>query len=502
MPGLADWIAGEARIATRRMLDAVSATRLVMERPGFGQRIVPRPGSILASPVPAHYDPEPDYFFHWFRDSAIVVDALRVALAAGYADRTAVVRLREFLEFTGSLHSLDGNEFLRRSNFRAQVQPAFLSYLRPDEEIAALSGAAVLADVRVNADGMPDVLRWSRPQTDGPATRCLALLRWREQFPRLEQDRTLKSLLAAVIGTDLAFTLDHVQLPSSDIWEEESGYHYYVQLVQAQALIRGADWLEGLGKPDSAGAVRTAGEETLARLDGFWDAAAGWYRSRAPGASLTPRRDLDIAVILAVLHSGRSSGRHSVLDPKVQATLAALEELFETEYPINRERPPGRGPALGRYADDHYYGGGAWYLATLAAAEFYFRLARALRAGAGLAVDANARFRRRLGATTAMPGREESARIAMERGDAIMRTVQAFTPGSGDLSEQFDRSTGAQSSARHLSWSYAAFITAAASREEAAPPIETGTAGIDPPAALDRDRSIAQLRSGLKFEPE
>ena len=24
------------------------------------------------------YDPEPDYFFHWFRDSAVVVDALRI----------------------------------------------------------------------------------------------------------------------------------------------------------------------------------------------------------------------------------------------------------------------------------------------------------------------------------------------------------------------------------------------------------------------------------------
>jgi len=48
-----------------------------------------------------------------------------------------------------------------------------------------------------------------------------------------------------------------------------------------------------------------------------------------------------------------------------------------------------------------------------------------------------------------------------------MRTVQAYTPASGDLSEQFDRATGAQISAKHLAWSYAAFITAAASRRRA-----------------------------------
>jgi glucoamylase len=35
------------------------------------------------------------------------------------------------------------------------------------------------------------------------------------------------------------------------------------------------------------------------------------------------------------------------------------------------------------------------------------------------------------------------------------------------LSEQFDCTTGAQTSAKHLTWSYAAFITAVASRAQA-----------------------------------
>ena len=52
----------------------------------------------------------------------------------------------------------------------------------------------------------------------------------------------------------------------------------------------------------------------------------------------------------------------------------------------------------------------------------------------------------------------------MERGDAYLETVRAFTPESGDLSEQFDQTSGAQTSARHLAWSYAAFLTAVAAR--------------------------------------
>jgi glucoamylase len=89
---LDDWIDKEARFAAGAVLRAVSATNLVKNRPGFGQRIVPRPGSVLASPVPAAYDPDPDYFFHWSRDSAIVIDALRVAETGLRPDRCRRLR--------------------------------------------------------------------------------------------------------------------------------------------------------------------------------------------------------------------------------------------------------------------------------------------------------------------------------------------------------------------------------------------------------------------------
>jgi glucoamylase len=91
---------------------------------------------------------------------------------------------------------------------------------------------------------------------------------------------------------------------------------------------------------------------------------------------------------------------------------------------------------MGRYAGDKYYSGGAYYFSTLAAAEFCFRAA----IGSSAAVD------------------------LIRRGDAFLETVRRFTPPSGDLSEQFDQSTGAQTSARHLAWSYAAFISCIVAR--------------------------------------
>jgi len=464
MPKLTDWIAAETRFATDAMLAAVSATHLVTERRGLGQRVVPRPGSVLASPVPAHYDPDPDYFFHWFRDSALVIDALRVALLEGDAEPAAVGRLGEFVRFSRELGSLDGRAFLAQVTWRSGVQPAFLQFLRPEEEIAALSGESLRADVRVNADGTPDLIRWSRPQTDGPALRSLALMRW---WPLLA-DAQLREDASEVIDGDLAFVLSHTREPSFDIWEERNGHHYYTQLLGAEALRIGAAWLEEAGQAMRAQHCRAAADALISRLDALWSTAAGHYRASDAMPAADGSRELDIAVVLGALHTDRVRGRHSVLDPRTQATLAALEQLFEAEYAINRQLPEGLAPAMGRYPNDRYYSGGAYYFATLAAAEFHFRLADTLNTGEPLVTAAeNQEFLNRLGCPAASgDGRAVAAR-ALERGDAFMRTVQRFTPANGELAEQFDRTSGEQTSARRLSWSYAAFITAAAARAQA-----------------------------------
>jgi glucoamylase len=96
---------------------------------------------------------------------------------------------------------------------------------------------------------------------------------------------------------------------------------------------------------------------------------------------------------------------------------------------------------MGRYAGDVYYSGGAYYFSTLAAAEFCFRAA----------------------------AHSPSMQLT-DRGDAFLETVRAYTPPSGELSEQFDQRTGVQRSAQQLAWSYAAFISCAHARRRVIPP--------------------------------
>ncbi len=105
---------------------------------------------------------------------------------------------------------------------------------------------------------------------------------------------------------------------------------------------------------------------------------------------------------------------HSVRDPRMHATLARLEALFDVSYPINHQRPAG---AVRPWAVMPA-------TCTTPAARISFR-----------------RWARRSSAFS--PRRQaENAQVTaswFERGDAYLATVRAYTGPEGDLSEQFDQ---------------------------------------------------------------
>jgi GH15 family glucan-1,4-alpha-glucosidase len=438
MEALERWADREYRRAASAMLASVSPVDIVKDRPGFGQRVVARRGSIVASPVCAAYDPDPDYFFHWYRDSAIVVEALRRLEDDGLEPR-ALEPFADFVRFSLALGRLDGRRLVEAPGWRAAIHEDFVRYLRNDEELSAVHGEAIAADTRVNPDGTLDISKWARPQHDGPALRALAVLRW-TRSRRLDPE--LAAAAAALLRSDLAFTLARARVPCFDIWEEELGLHYFTLRVAAAALEEGADWLDAEGEPREAAACRDESARLLVELDGYWLPELHYYRSRVLASGLRSRKELDISVVLAALQAGEGAARHSAGDPRMHATLERLEALFDEQYPINHGRPAERAPAMGRYAQDRYYSGGAYYFSTLGAAELCYR--------------------------AAIVCADPPPWMWTRRGDAFLETVRAFTPASGDLSEQFDRTTGAQTSAKHLAWSYAAFITCLSARKAAA----------------------------------
>lgn len=447
---LSAWIDRQHAHAARQMLRSISPVGIVKTRPGFGQTIRPAPGSVVASPVPASYDPDPDYFFHWYRDSAIVIDALRLLHVEGRLGDEALRLFGDFARFSAALARLDGRHLTAASEeWRPRVAADFVQFLRPDAELQRVHGDAIAAETRVNPDGTLDISKWGRPQNDGPALRALTVLRWMRST---SLDADLQRTCDGLLREDLSFTRDHCGEPCYDIWEEERGLHYYTLRVGAHALDEGADWLASRGERLEAQSCRTESRAILERLDGYWLEDRGYYRSRVLDSGQASAKELDVAVIFAALQASDDRSAHSVRDPRIHATLDALDEVFAADYPINHGRPAARGPALGRYRADRYYSGGAYYFSTLAAAELCFRAARS-------------------------GGRD----TLLARGDRYLEAVRAFTPESGDMSEQFDQRTGEQTSAKHLAWSYAALISCAAARR-AAIGLEQGSGGCPGPA--------------------
>lgn len=474
-PGLERWIRRQSQASAERLLRNVSSgatvekrleTKFVADdrmelvrdalraRDGrlrlvgelLVQTVTAAPGSVVAAP--AGKPPEPDYFFHWTRDSALVMDVLITRLRTGPPAGRQVIRqrLEEFVSFTRKLQE-------------SQVPTG-------------------LGEPRVNADGTADFLKWSRPQHDGPALRALTLLRYREDL----EPGAAKALLEDVIRRDLDFIRERWSKDAFDLWEEYRGQDYYTRVVQLSALEAGArnDPARSVVYSEGAGKIAEALEAQWLPEQGIYGFGAGtrayWDGTRKE----KPGRNLDAAVLLAVLHGKRVVGRHSVLDDRVLSTAVKLEDQFDRLYAINRTRAPDEGVAMGRYEGDDYYGGNPFQLITLCYAELHYRLAAALVVGNRVDVTrwdleflSRALTRSgsgaRLAADEGLPDafREPLIRGLILRGDDLLRTLRRHTPESGELSEQFDKETGRPVSGRDLSWSHAALLTAVEARRAA-----------------------------------
>lgn len=418
------WIRAQRLASARTMRAASSATHLVRRREGFGWTVRPAAGSMLASPRMAGWDPEPDYFHHWIRDSAIVLRAVPLAISADPEARPFWLRhLADFVRF-----SLFISDPARRgpvqNPLRGTASAGHERYLRPDAELAALTGTAWLAEPRVAADGSPDMERWNRPQDDGPALRASAVMAVLDLLPPAALPGA-----EALIARDLAHTARVAGRPCHGPWEEDPPRRTtFTLLAQWDALDRGCARADAKGCPDLQ--MRAAADRVARLLTAAEDPATDGWRESVEA----PEGALDSVTCLAILHMRRHDGPFSITAPRTRATAAALEGVFAGLYPINRSREV---PAIGRWAEDVYFGGNPWYPATLGFAELHYRIAAATRDMA-----------------------------AFDKAEAWMELIQQVSPKpAGPLPEQFDRHDGRPVSCLDLAWSAAAFLEAAAARD-------------------------------------
>lgn len=410
----AAWLANQKKISLHKMLENIS-----------------RPDTVPGTVVAATTRENPNYYYHWVRDAALVINTLLLTTGDGVADEFDVLTDKILRDYA----TLSRRQQMTWTRSSWSGEPKF------------------------NPDGTAFADDWGRPQIDGPPLRAMTLIRWAKQLIlQGEADYVRKVLYDSSIPTqsvikgDLEYTAHHWNETSFDLWEEVKGRHFYTLMVSMSALNDGAYLAIMLG---DIGAASYYGDEARKIRSFIADRLVKSELSRILTTvdqedGLTYKTSqIDIAVVLGLLHAPSRGDFLNESAPVVLTSVETIIDAFRGLYRLNREQPE-LAPAIGRYPEDLYggatfAGGNPWVLTTLAAAEFYYKRSQAL----------------------AETGESAAATEAIRKGDTFVARMQLHTGPDGALSEQFSRENGYMTSVENLTWSYAASITAALARDKA-----------------------------------
>ncbi|GAB6902191.1 glycoside hydrolase family 15 protein [Kineosporia succinea] len=386
------------------------------------------PGAVIAAPSFPANSPgvDQDYVFNWTRDAAIVAMELSAANLPARGD-SGVEPLEDYVRFAS---------------------------------ICQGNAIPTLAHACFTIEGA------SRPwteQNDGPALQTSAIL---QAFGQL--DEPTQGLARQVMARNVEFLLGAYREPTTNLWEEHSGYSFFARSVQLRALREIATNTVGVTVPDG---LQEATDWLEHALSQHWDGSR--YLSlitdtQPPQDPAGPGYDPNIDVVMAAIY-----GAVPLTDTRLLATAAQLRAQWSdasspSVYPVNlADADLAIGPMVGRYPgdtydgdmSDHVQGGHPWALTTANFAELYYRLADGIRAYNTVPHDElSAPFFTQvgIGPDTA----PHDAVTALEQaGDQMLEAV-VYHSDNLELSEQFDGTTGFCRSVRNLTWSYAAYLSA------------------------------------------
>lgn len=402
-------------------------------------------GVMIASPSTQ----DPDYFFTWARDSGLTMKMVTDEFIQGNSDVRKLIQ--EYLQAQAVLQTLTSHSGTL-STGKGLGEPKFFTNL-------------------TRFDGP-----WGRPQRDGPALRATALLtyaRWLLDTGRPEDTAEAKDKIWPVVRNDLTYVAQYWNETGFDLWEETLGSSFFTTAVQHRALVEGAAIGRRLGQPVSA--YESQAPNVLCFLQSFWNGRHAVANTNTEEGF--KRTGIDANSILASIASFDPEAQcdDSTFQPCSARALANLKvyvDSFRTIYPINHGIPQNTAVATGRYTEDVYFGGHPWYLTTLAVAEQLYDAIQQWTSLNSITIsDLDLGFWKDVYSGSKIgtyKGDNQEFRYlsnaVLSFADGFIKVALNYTPPTGALSEQFSRDTGAQVSARDLTWSYAAFITTRAAR--------------------------------------
>jgi glucoamylase len=403
-------------------------------------------GVVVASPSRSN----PNYFYHWVRDAALVMSTIY------------------------DIYDREKNPQLKQ-----KLETALYNFVEMVKNNQAQSGFNDLGEPKYNVDGTPYTGPWGRPQNDGPALRAITLIKFANslidqgKIDWVKQNLYSPSLPANTpIKMDLEFVAQRFKHIGFDYWEEIRGLHFSTAMGQRKALLMGANLAQKLGDTHAANWYFLQAKKVEQLLARFWNPHKGFIEATIDQQGGFWKSQLDISSILGI-HHGSYGNFYQVTDSRVIKTAQAIEDSFNSLYQINRYKGD-LGTAIGRYPEDTYDGyrtdrqGHAWFLATFAMAEYHLRLKKALEAKFNNNKIWNIELLSELTGVHVHSEQQQNLisikhkilKKLEEKANRFFERADFHSGDNGHMSEQMNRYTGYMEGATDLTWSYASHLSA------------------------------------------
>jgi glucoamylase len=277
-------------------------------------------GYIVASPTVE----EPNYVYHWIRDSAIVMNSII------------------------DLYDMNEISYVELKNY-------FINYINFETKLLHIDSISHRGEPKFHIDGTSFNENWGRPQNDGPALRALTLMRYsrilitNNDFDTKLYDGIFPS--KSIIKNDLEYVCQTYKNKSFDLWEETNDYNYFTLFVQYRALFEGSKF--SFQHNDIRGGSKYLKMANNIKL--FLDL----FKNDYIYSHLTDNRkdnNLDSSVIIAHVIT------NDFYDKDLLKTIIKIIEQNKSAYDVNNIL---EYPLIGRYHRDHYYDGNPWILTTI-----------------------------------------------------------------------------------------------------------------------------------------
>ncbi|CAI7627973.1 unnamed protein product [Penicillium discolor] len=420
------WLASESAVARQGILDNIGSAGAYAANA--------KPGIVVASPSTS----DPDYYYTWTRDSALVFKTLVDMFKNG--DSALLDVIEEYISAQAYIQTVSNPS-------------------------GALSGGTGLGEPKFNADETAFTGSWGRPQRDGPALRATALISFGQWLIDNGYTTYATDIVWPVVRNDLSYVAQYWNQTGFDLWEEVSGSSFFTVAAQHRALVEGSTFASQVGS--SCSYCESQAPQVLCFLQSFW---TGSYILANFGGG---RSGKDANTLLGSIETfdpeaGCDDTTFQPCSARALANHKAVTDSFRSIYSVNSGIAAGKAVSVGRYPEDSYYNGNPWYLCTLAAAEqLYDAIYTWNRIGSLTITSVSLSFFQDLYSSAATGTYSSSSdtyssivAAVKAYADGYVSIVEQYTPSTGSLSEQFSKSDGSPLSASDLTWSYAALLTA------------------------------------------